>query len=89
MKIEVRVKGANNPIVLDGGFELRNHGGPAVRRLRGEHGFTLIEIMVAMALMSVGVAATLGVFGSSGRTALRPPSVTTSPRSRRRRQSTC
>ena len=31
----------------------------------GERGFTLIEILIAMALMSIGVAATIGVFGSS------------------------
>jgi prepilin-type N-terminal cleavage/methylation domain-containing protein len=45
-----------------------------VRRLRpqlaGERGFTLIEVLMAMALMSVGVAATLGAFGASGRTTL-------------------
>jgi prepilin-type N-terminal cleavage/methylation domain-containing protein len=40
-----------------------------VKSLRSEHGYTLVEIMIAMALMSVGVAATLRVFGSSGRTA--------------------
>jgi len=40
-----------------------------MRTLRSEHGYTLVEIMIAMALMSVGVAATLRVFGSSGRTA--------------------
>jgi prepilin-type N-terminal cleavage/methylation domain-containing protein len=40
------------------------------RSLRGQAGFTLIEILISMTLMAVGVAATLGVFGSSGRTAL-------------------
>jgi prepilin-type N-terminal cleavage/methylation domain-containing protein len=38
-------------------------------RFRSEHGYTLVEILAAMALMSLGVAATLRVFGSSGRTA--------------------
>ena len=38
-------------------------------RMRSEEGYTLVEIMVAMALMSTGVAATLRVFSSSGRTA--------------------
>ena len=38
-------------------------------RLRAEAGFTLVEILAAMTLMSVGVGATLRVFGSSGRTA--------------------
>lgn len=40
-----------------------------MKPMRSEHGYTLVEIMIAMALMSVGVAATLRVFGSSGRTA--------------------
>ncbi len=40
-----------------------------MKTLREEHGYTLVEIMIAMALMSVGVAATLRVFGASGRTA--------------------
>jgi prepilin-type N-terminal cleavage/methylation domain-containing protein len=38
-------------------------------RWRSERGYTLVEILAAMALMSLGVAATLRVFGSSGRTA--------------------
>jgi prepilin-type N-terminal cleavage/methylation domain-containing protein len=38
-------------------------------RFRSERGYTLVEILAAMALMSFGVAATLRVFGSSGRTA--------------------
>ena len=37
-------------------------------RLRDEQGFTLVELLIAMALTAVGVAATLGVFGASGRT---------------------
>jgi prepilin-type N-terminal cleavage/methylation domain-containing protein len=37
-------------------------------RARSERGFTLVEVLVAMTLMSVGVAATLSVFGSAGRT---------------------
>jgi prepilin-type N-terminal cleavage/methylation domain-containing protein len=39
-----------------------------LRRLRSQDGFTMAELLVAMALMSVGVAATLSVFGSAGRT---------------------
>jgi prepilin-type N-terminal cleavage/methylation domain-containing protein len=35
---------------------------------RSEGGFTLIEVLMAMTLMSVGIAATLSVFGSAGRT---------------------
>ena len=38
-------------------------------RMRSERGYTLVEIMIAMALMSTGVAATMRVFGASGRTA--------------------
>jgi prepilin-type N-terminal cleavage/methylation domain-containing protein len=38
-------------------------------RMRSERGYTLVEILAAMALMSLGVAATLRVFGASGRTA--------------------
>jgi prepilin-type N-terminal cleavage/methylation domain-containing protein len=37
-------------------------------RVRSEAGFTLMELLIAMTLMSVGVAATLGVFGATGRT---------------------
>ena len=37
-------------------------------RLSGERGFTLVEVLLAMALMSVGIVATLSVFGSAGRT---------------------
>ena len=33
-----------------------------------EEGFSLVELLIAMALTAVGVAATLGVFGASGRT---------------------
>jgi prepilin-type N-terminal cleavage/methylation domain-containing protein len=39
-------------------------------RARSEQGFTLVEVLIAMTLMAVGIAATLGVFGSSGRTTL-------------------
>ena len=39
-----------------------------MNRLRSEHGYTLVEIMIAMSLMSVGVASTLRVFGTSDRT---------------------
>jgi prepilin-type N-terminal cleavage/methylation domain-containing protein len=41
------------------------------RRSASERGFTLIEVLIAMALVSVGVAATIGVFGSSNRATLR------------------
>ena len=34
---------------------------------RSQDGFTLIEVLLAMTLMSIGIAATLSVFGSSGR----------------------
>jgi prepilin-type N-terminal cleavage/methylation domain-containing protein len=37
-------------------------------RLRDESGFSLVELLIAMALTAVGVAATLSVFGASGRT---------------------
>lgn len=36
-------------------------------RLRTDQGFTLIELLIAVVLIAVGVTATLGVFGSSGR----------------------
>jgi prepilin-type N-terminal cleavage/methylation domain-containing protein len=36
--------------------------------MKDEQGFTLVELLIAMALTAVGVAATLGVFGASGRT---------------------
>lgn len=37
-------------------------------RFKDEQAFTLVELLIAMALTAVGVAATLGVFGASGRT---------------------
>jgi prepilin-type N-terminal cleavage/methylation domain-containing protein len=37
------------------------------RAIRAEQGFTLVEVLIAMVLMAVGISATLGVFGSSGR----------------------
>ena len=40
-------------------------------RARHEDGFTLIEVLIAVALMSVGVAATMRVFGAAGRTTVR------------------
>jgi prepilin-type N-terminal cleavage/methylation domain-containing protein len=36
----------------------------------GERGFTLIELLIAVFLITVGVAATIGVLGASGRTTL-------------------
>ena len=37
-------------------------------RIGDERGFTLVELLIAMSLTAVGVAATLGVFGAAGRT---------------------
>jgi prepilin-type N-terminal cleavage/methylation domain-containing protein len=37
-------------------------------RIRDERGFTLVELLIAMVLTAVGIAATLGVFGAAGRT---------------------
>ena len=45
-------------------------GPRALRSARSESGFSLIELLIAMSLTAVGVAATLGVFGASGRTTL-------------------
>jgi prepilin-type N-terminal cleavage/methylation domain-containing protein len=39
--------------------------------VRGDDGFTLIEVLIAVAVMSVGVAATMRVFGAAGRTTVR------------------
>jgi prepilin-type N-terminal cleavage/methylation domain-containing protein len=36
----------------------------------GERGFSLVEVLIAVFLITVGVAATIGVFGASGRTTL-------------------
>jgi prepilin-type N-terminal cleavage/methylation domain-containing protein len=36
--------------------------------MRREDGFSLVELLIAMALSAVGIAATLSVFGASGRT---------------------
>ena len=41
-----------------------------VRPSRDEAGFTLIEVLIAVTVMSFGVAATMKVFGSADRTAL-------------------
>jgi prepilin-type N-terminal cleavage/methylation domain-containing protein len=45
-------------------------GPRALAAARSESGFSLIELLIAMSLTAVGVAATLGVFGASGRTTL-------------------
>ena len=45
--------------------------GLATDAARDERGFTLIEMLIAMALIAVGVAATIGVFGASGRATVR------------------
>ena len=42
-----------------------------VAKTRREDGFTLIEVLIAVALMSVGVAGTMRVFGAAGRTTVR------------------
>jgi prepilin-type N-terminal cleavage/methylation domain-containing protein len=39
--------------------------------IHGENGFTLIEVLAACALISIGVAATLKIFGATGRSELR------------------
>jgi prepilin-type N-terminal cleavage/methylation domain-containing protein len=46
-------------------------GGSRAHIVRREEGFTLIEILIAVAVMSVGVAATMRVFGAAGRTTVR------------------
>ena len=38
---------------------------------RAERGFTLVEVLAAVALISIGVAATLKIFGAAGRSVLR------------------
>ena len=38
---------------------------------QAEQGFTLIEVVVAVALISIGVASTIRIFGASGRTVVR------------------
>jgi prepilin-type N-terminal cleavage/methylation domain-containing protein len=40
-------------------------------KVRREDGFTLIEVLIAVTVMSVGVAATMRVFGAAGRTTVR------------------
>lgn len=40
------------------------------RRLRADGGFTLVEVLMAVTMMAVGIAATVQVFGGSDRTAL-------------------
>jgi prepilin-type N-terminal cleavage/methylation domain-containing protein len=39
--------------------------------IRSERGFTLIEVLAACALISIGVASTLKIFGAAGRSVLR------------------
>lgn len=41
------------------------------RQAQAERGFTIIEVVIAMALISIGVGSTLRVFGASGRTTVR------------------
>ncbi len=49
---------------------LLDHLHRALRGARDERGFSLVELLIAMALISVGVAATIRVFGASDRTTL-------------------
>jgi prepilin-type N-terminal cleavage/methylation domain-containing protein len=39
--------------------------------IRSDRGFTLVEVLAAVALISIGVAATLKVFGAAGHSVLR------------------
>ena len=41
-----------------------------IRAARSERGLTLMELLIAMVISSVGIAATVGVFGASDRTTL-------------------
>jgi prepilin-type N-terminal cleavage/methylation domain-containing protein len=54
---------------------MRSGSWPASHRragaARSEEGFTLIEVLIAVAIMSFGVAATMRVFGVAGRTTVR------------------
>jgi prepilin-type N-terminal cleavage/methylation domain-containing protein len=54
--------------ILSGTRQGSHRLAPKVRR---EDGFTLIEVLIAVALMSMGVAATMRVFGAAGRTTVR------------------
>src|SRR6185503_10746390 len=40
-------------------------------RVRRDEGFTLVEVLIAVVVMSFGVAATMRVFGAAGRTTVR------------------
>jgi type II secretory pathway pseudopilin PulG len=40
-------------------------------RIHGEHGFTIVEVLAACALVSIGVAATFRIFGVTNRSELR------------------
>jgi prepilin-type N-terminal cleavage/methylation domain-containing protein len=54
---------------MQSGIRLGTHRRTA--NVRREEGFTLIEILIAVTLMSFGVAATMRVFGAAGRTTVR------------------
>jgi hypothetical protein len=44
---------------------------PSNRQSPGERGFTVIEVVIACALITVGIASTVRIFGASGRTMVR------------------
>ena len=88
VKLEVGIKNARNPITLEGGFALHNeatHADDAAACV--DDGFSLVEVLMGVTIMAVGIAATLQVFGGSGRTALAAQRAA-SPCSRHRRRST-
>ena len=55
---------------MDDAHICKAHGRRRVCAGRSETGFTLIEMLIAISVVSMGVAATLKVFGSAGRTSL-------------------
>jgi prepilin-type N-terminal cleavage/methylation domain-containing protein len=55
---------------MDDAHTCKSHGRRRVCCQRNDAGFTLIEMLIAVTVVSMGVAATLKVFGSAGRTTL-------------------